>query len=82
MTQIVIATFALIQSFIYTTHFENTENLVVIFCWIAVIVVAINSKKEKTHLVISIIYFLLGLLILLDNLGDENIVAEFWRFPS
>ena len=82
MTQIVIATFALIQSFIYTTHFENTENLVVIFCFIAVIVVAINSKKEKTHLVISIIYFLLGLLVLLDNLGDENIVAGYWRLPS
>ena len=82
LTQSVIATFAIIQSFIYTTHFENIENLVVIFCWIAVIVVAINSKKEKTHLVISIIYFLLGLLVLLDNLGDENIVAGFWRLPS
>ena len=46
------------------------------------IVVAINSKKEKTHLVLSIIYFLVGLLVLLDNLGDENIVAGFWRLPS
>ena len=82
LTQSVIATFAIIQSFIYTTHFENIENLVVIFCWIAVIVVAINSKKEKTHLVLSIIYFLVGLLVLLDNLGDEYIVAGFWRLPS
>ena len=82
LTQSVIATFAIIQSFIYTTHFENTENLVVIFCFIAVIVVAINSTIEKTHLVISIIYFLLGLLVLLDNLGDENIVAGYWRLPS
>ena len=82
LTQIVIFTFAMIQAFVYTTYFENTEILVIFIAWFAMIVVAITSKKEKTHLVLSIIYFLVGLLVLLDNLGDENIVAGFWRLPS
>ena len=82
LTQSVIATFAIIQSFIYTTHFENIENLVVIFCWITVIVVAINSKKEKTHLVISILYFLFIIMLVINDLEDENSLAEFWRLPS
>ena len=72
----------MIQAFVYTTHFENTENLVVIFCFIAVIVVAIISKKEKTHLVISIIYFLFIIMLVINDLEDENFVAEFWRLPS
>ena len=82
LTQIVIATFALIQSFIYTTHFENTEILVIFIAWFAMIVVAITSKKEKTHLVISILYFLFIIMLVINDLEDENSLAEFWRLPS
>ena len=82
LTQIVIFTFAMIQAFVYTTYFENTEILVIFIAWFAMIVVAITSKKEKTHLVISKIYFLFIIMLVIKNLEDENFVAEFWRLPS
>ena len=82
LTQIVIFTFAMIQAFVYTTYFENTEILVIFIAWFAMIVVAITSKKEKTHLVISILYFLFIIMLLINDLEDENSLAEFWRLPS
>ena len=72
----------MIQAFVYTTYFENTEILVIFIAWFAMIVVAINSKKEKTHLVISILYFLFIIMLLINDLEDENSLAEFWRLPS
>ena len=72
----------MIQAFVYTTHFENTEILVIFIAWFAMIVVAITSKKEKTHLVISILYFLFIIMLLINDLEDENSLAEFWRLPS
>ena len=77
LTQIVIFTFAMIQAFVYTTFFENTETLVIFFAWFAMIVVAITSKKEKTHLVISIIYFIFIIMLVINDLEDEIFVAEF-----
>ena len=82
LTQIVIFTFAMIQAFVYTTYFENTEILVIFIAWFAMIVVAITSKKEKTHLVISILYFLFIIMLVINGLEDENSLAEFWRLPS
>ena len=82
LTQIVIFTFAMIQAFVYTTYFENTEILVIFIAWFAMIVVAITSKKEKTHLVISILYFLFIIMLVINDLEDENSLAEFWRLPS
>ena len=82
LTQIVIFTFAMIQAFVYTTYFENTEILVIFIAWFAMIVVAITSKKEKTHLVISILYFLFIIMLVINDLEDENSLGEFWRLPS
>ncbi|MEC8871536.1 MAG: hypothetical protein VYD96_09825 [Pseudomonadota bacterium] len=82
LTQIVIFTFAMIQAFVYTTYFENTEILLIFIAWFAMIVVAITSKKEKTHLVISILYFLFIIMLVINDLEDENSLAEFWRLPS
>ena len=82
LTQIVIFTFAMIQAFVYTTYFENTEILVIFIAWFDMIVVTITSKKEKTHMVISILYFLFIIMLVIKNLEDENSLAEFWRLPS
>ena len=82
LTQIVIFTFAMIQAFVYTTYFENTEILVIFIAWFAMIVVAITSKKEKTHLVISKLYFLFIIMLVINDLEDENSLGEFWRLPS
>ena len=48
LTQIVIFTFAMIQAFIFTTYFENTETLVIFIARFAMIVVAITSKKKNS----------------------------------
>ena len=72
----------MIQAFIFTTYFENTETLVIFIVRFAMIVVAITSKKEKTHLVISILYFLFIIMLVINDLEDENFVAKFWCLTS
>ena len=67
----------MIQAFIFTTYFENTETLVIFIARFAMIVVAITSKKEKTHLVISKLYFLFIIMLVINDLEDENSLAEF-----
>ncbi len=72
----------MIKAFVFTTYVENNETLVIFIAWFTMIVVAITSKKEKTHLVISILYFLFIIMLVINDLEDENSLAEFWRLPS
>ena len=71
----------MIQAFIFTTYFENTETLVIFIARFAMKVVAITSKR-KTHLAISKIYFLFIIMLVINDLEDENFVTKFWCLPS